>query len=124
MAKFYRNKNGIGWLKITWLELVDYSENPYPVCDECLKDLIGYSNITLIPLLNQAYCPECGKKVLPRMKNYEEDRPIAKRREEFYQNYFGIKEDRPAATGTASSKTIYGQSTNHDSNCQDTEGGV
>lgn len=88
-----------------------------------MQEVVG-GYIEIIPVLNQAYCPDCGKKVLARMQNYPEDRPIAKRREEFYMNYYGIKEDRPAATGTASSNTIYGQSTNPDSNCQDTEGGV
>lgn len=123
MAKFYRHKNGIGWLKITWLELAKYSENMIPVCDECLKDLIGFSNIVLLPILNEAYCPECGKQVLNRIQSYHpEDRPIAKRREEFYLNYFGIEEDRPGATETASSKNIYPQFTNRDSNCQDAEG--
>lgn len=92
MAKFFRHSNGIGWLKITWLELAKYSDNMAPICDECLKDLIGYSNIVLIPLLNQAHCPECGKIVLARMHNYPEDRPIAERREQFYLNYYGIKE--------------------------------
>lgn len=92
MAKFSRHKNGIGWLKITWLELAKYSGNMAPICDECVKDIIGFSNIVLIPILNQAYCPECGKAVLDRMYNYPEDRPIAERREQFYLNYFGIKE--------------------------------
>ena len=92
MAKFFRHSNGIGWLKITWLELAKYSSNMAPVCDECLKDLIGFSNIVLIPVLNQAYCPECGKEVLNRMHNYLEDRSIEERREQFYLNYFGIKE--------------------------------
>jgi len=122
MAKFYRHKNGLGWLKITWIELIRYSKNMRPICDECLKDLIGFNNIVLIPILNQAYCPECGKKVLARLQNYPEDRPIAKRREDFYQNYFGIKEDRPAATGTASSKSIHAQSTNPDFDSQEPEG--
>lgn len=104
MANFHRHNNGIGWFEITWLELVEYSHNGLPICDECLKDLVGMSNIVLIPLLNEAYCPDCGKAVLGRMKNYAEDRAIAHRREQFWLDYFGIKGDRPAATGTASPK--------------------
>jgi predicted amidophosphoribosyltransferase len=92
MAKFFRHSNGIGWLKITWLELAKYSGNMMPICDECLKDLIGFSNVVLIPILNEAYCPECGKKVLERTKSYPEDKPIEERREKFWLNYFGIKE--------------------------------
>lgn len=92
MAKFFRNKNDIGWLKITWLELANYSGNMMPICGECLKDLIGFSNVVLIPILNEAYCPECGKQVLDRIQDYPEDRPIRAKREQFYLNYFGIKE--------------------------------
>ena len=92
MAKFHRAENGIGWLKITWLELAKYSEIPVPVCDECRKDLIGYANVVLIPILNQAYCPECGKKVLAHVRKYPEDRQIEERREQFWLNYFGIVE--------------------------------
>jgi predicted amidophosphoribosyltransferase len=94
VAKLFRHSNGIGWLKITWLELAKYSGNLAPICDQCLKDIAGFPNIGLIPLLNQAYCPECGKAGLARMHNYPEDRPIAERREQFYMNYFGVKEVR------------------------------
>lgn len=93
MAKFYRAENGVGWLKITWTELVKYSENAFPICDDCLKDIIGYDDIVLIPLLNQAYCPECGKKVLKRMVNYPEDRPYAKNKEQFWLDYFGLEDN-------------------------------
>ena len=91
MAKFFRNENGIGWFEISWVELAKYSGNMNPICDECLKPLNSY-RIVLIPLLNQAYCPECGKAVLYRMRNYPEDRPIAAQHEQFWLKYFGIKE--------------------------------
>ena len=55
------------------------------------SDYLFGTAIVLIPLLNQAYCPECGKTVLARMQNYEEDRPIAARREQFWLEYFGIE---------------------------------
>lgn len=93
MAKFSRHENGIGWLKITWLELANYSGNAFPICDGCLKDLSGIDDIVLIPLLNQAYCPDCGKAVLSRMINYPEDRAYAAQKERFWIDYFGIKED-------------------------------
>lgn len=92
MAKFFRNKNNIGYLKITNIELIVYSENLTPVCDECSKSIVGHSNIVLIPILNEAYCPKCGEEVLNRIKNYPEDRPIRERREQFYLDCFGIKE--------------------------------
>lgn len=92
MAKFFRSKNDIGWLEITWRELAKYSGNRSPICDECLKELAGTNNVVLVPLLNQAYCPECGKAVVSRMHNYPVERPIAARREKFWLKYFGIKE--------------------------------
>lgn len=93
MAKFYRTENGIGWLTVSWDELVRYSANPHPVCDECLAALKGDEDIILLPLLNEAYCSKCGKTVLSRMVNYEEDRPYAEIKELFWLKYFGIKEE-------------------------------
>lgn len=95
MANFYRNENGIGWLKITWIELVKYSENVRPVCDDCLKDLIGNVDIILLPILNQAYCSECGKKVLERIVDYPEDRPYREAKEKFWLDYFGLEDSAP-----------------------------
>lgn len=92
MATFKRHENGIGSLEITWIELSIYSQNAHPVCDECLKSLVGQEKVTLIPLLNQAYCPVCGPEVLARMVNYSEDRPYATAKERFWLNYFGLKE--------------------------------
>lgn len=43
MAKFLRNEKDVAYIKLTWLELAEYSHNMSPVCDECLKDLIGYN---------------------------------------------------------------------------------
>ena len=63
MAKFLRTTNGTAYIKLTWLELAKYSQNMHPVCDDCLKDVIGYENLILIPILNEAFCSECGKKV-------------------------------------------------------------
>jgi len=92
MAEFFRHKNGIAWLKITWLDLVEYSENISPICDECLESLIGRNDVILIPILNEAFCPKCGEKILARQKKYPEDRHIEERREQFWLNYFGLKE--------------------------------
>jgi len=92
MAKFYRNKIGIGFLKINFMDLIKYSDNGFPICDKCLKDLIGYNDIILIPILNQAYCNECGKEVLAKIKDYEEDRWIRKKKEDFWKDYFKLKE--------------------------------
>ncbi len=93
MAKFLRTTNGTAYIKLTWLELAKYSQNMHPVCDDCLKDVIGYENLILIPILNEAFCSECGKKALARIKRYPEDAEIEKRREDFYKDYFGIKEE-------------------------------
>jgi hypothetical protein len=92
MAEFHRAANGAGWLKITWLELAVYSENAKPICDECLKSLIGCDEVVLLPILNEAYCPVCGPERIARLHRYPEDRATEKRREQFWINYFEIKE--------------------------------
>lgn len=92
MAEFLRNEKGIAYLKITWLDLVKYSENISPVCDECLTSLIGNNDVMLIPILNEAYCPKCGAKVLDRLNKYPEDVAIEESREQFWLKYFNIKE--------------------------------
>ena len=92
MAKFYRTEKGIGYLIIGFMELIKYSHNGFPICDDCLKDLIGYDDIILIPILNKAYCNPCGKKVLDRIVDYPEDRQIRERREQFWLDYFKIQE--------------------------------
>lgn len=75
------------------MDLIRYSDNGFPVCDECGKDLIGYNDIILIPILNQAYCNSCGKKVLAQIQDFEEDRPIREKREQFYKDYFKIEKE-------------------------------
>lgn len=95
MATFNRAANGIAWLKITWRELATYSGNFEPICDECLESLIDCDDVVLIPILNEAFCPECGKKVISQLKSYPEDRHIEKLREQFWLKYFGLSEDKP-----------------------------
>jgi len=94
MAKFFRNKDGVGYLIIGFMELIKYSKNGFPICDQCLKDLIGYNDIILIPYENQAYCKSCGLKRLRNILDYPEDREIREKREKFYMDYFNIKEDK------------------------------
>lgn len=93
MAEFYRTLGGTPWLKITCQELSEYSENERPICDECLKSLVGCDEIVLLPILNEAYCPECGKERLARVRRYPEDIPIEERRAQFYKDYFKIREE-------------------------------
>lgn len=92
MAEFYRTNAGTPWLKITQKELTEYSDNDRPICDECLTSLIGCDEIVLLPILNEAYCPKCGKGRLSRVHRYPEDIPFEERRAQFYKNYFKIKE--------------------------------
>ena len=61
MAKYHKTKDGTAWLEITWLDLMAYSNNPCPICDECGKDLIGCDHIVLIPILNGSILPEVRK---------------------------------------------------------------
>jgi len=93
MAKFYRNKKEIGYLKIGFMELIKYSRNGFPICDECSSDLIGYNDIILIPILNEAFCSKCGKDCLEGIIDYPEDRKIRAQRENFYKDYFNIEEE-------------------------------
>lgn len=93
MAKFYRNDKSIGYLIIGFMELIKYSQNGFPICDECSKDLIGYDDIILVPILNQAYCNSCGKKVLATIVDYPEDRQYRERKEQFWLDYFKIEEE-------------------------------
>lgn len=84
MAKFQRNDKDIAYITLGWQELMRITGNGFPICDSCAMDLIGESKVVLLPLLNQAYCPKCGKRVLKAAVNYPEDRPIARRREMYY----------------------------------------
>lgn len=93
MAKFHRTENGTAWLEITCEELSGYSGMDRPICDECLRSLVGCKNIALVPILNEAFCPRCSTERLARIRRYPEDRPIEERREQFWKNYFGIREE-------------------------------
>lgn len=97
MAKFFRTKSGTAYFKITWVELADYSHNGFPVCDRCLGDLIGENSITLIPILNMAFCPKCAAEQLKTMKPYPEDEEIERRRERFYLDHFGLTDTTAGA---------------------------
>jgi hypothetical protein len=49
-------------------------------------------NIILLPVLNEAYCKECGKKRVAETKDYPSDRELRYYRENFYREYFNIGE--------------------------------
>ena len=75
MATFHRTPRGSAYLDISWLQ-----------------DMRGLKSITLIPILNQAYCPRCATSVLRRLGRYPEDAAIKKRRERFWLDYFGLED--------------------------------
>ena len=93
LAEFHRTKNGTPWLEITCEELSGYSGMDNPICDNCLSRLAGVCNIILLPILNEAYCPKCGKERLDKIRPYSGDRFIEERRTRFYLEYFGLQED-------------------------------
>ena len=94
MAKYHKTKDGTAWLEITWLDLMAYSNNPCPICDECGKDLIGCDHIVLIPILNEAFCPKCGKAKLSSLHRYPEDRLIEERRERQWMQFLELQRDK------------------------------
>ncbi len=91
MADFLRNEKGIGYLTLSLKELKEYNEL-YCVCDECLKELTDTDKIVLLPILNEAYCCKCGTEKINRIIDYPEDRPIRKKREDFYKSFYEIEE--------------------------------
>ena len=91
MASLHKTESGTAYIDLSWDELALYSHNYFPICDSCLKDLIGEDHVILIPILNEAFCPKCGKRKLTTIKNYPEDQPIAERRTKYYCKFFGLE---------------------------------
>lgn len=91
MAKLLRTKNNIGYLTVSYDELMSYSQIPTLVCDECNKGLLPRDKLTVIPVLNMAYCENCAEEKLMSVKDYPEDRPIRERREQFWCAFYGIR---------------------------------
>ena len=88
--EFYRTKTGVGYIKMTWLDLVRYSGMIAPICDFCATPLSGEQDVTLIPALNQTVCPKCAEKYIKTARPYPEDAPIVQRREAFYKKFYGL----------------------------------
>lgn len=83
-----KNRNGIDYFdNVDFKQIVIYSENPNPVCGDCLNNLLLKNDLILIPILNEVYCHKCGQKQLNGMKHYSEDDQVQKRRTEFWKNY-------------------------------------
>lgn len=91
MATFDISKNNIGYLTVSYDELMSYSRIPELVCDDCNNLLQHDESVVVIPVLNQAYCPTCTPSKLASVKDYPEDRPIRARREQFWCNFYGIE---------------------------------
>lgn len=94
--EFYRTETGVGYIKLTWLDLVRYSGMMAPICDFCASALTGEQDVTLIPAINQALCPKCAEKYLKTARPYPEDAPIVRRREAFYMNFYDLHHVREA----------------------------
>lgn len=93
MATFHVTEKGIGYLKVSYDELMSYSQIPVLVCDDCYKGLFPSDQLVVVPVLNMAYCEDCQAGVLDRTKDYPEDREIRERREQFWCNFYGIKKE-------------------------------
>jgi len=91
MAIFERTPKNIGYLTVTYDELMSYSRIPELVCDNC-NNLLKHDELAVvIPVLNSAYCPTCTPDYMESVKDYPEDRAIRARREEFWCNFYGIE---------------------------------
>lgn len=98
MAAFHRAQNGIGYFTLTLSELCTLTRQLHPICDECLVTLNPEQKSLYIPVLNMAYCPRCGKKVLNTLSPISQhDAPIEQRRIATLQQYFNETE-KPART--------------------------
>ncbi len=89
MAKWQRSTRGIPFIELGFMELIQFTKNNFPICDACLKDLIGYDNLILIPYINEAFCRKCGLKRISDIALYPEDKPIFEKRMLVYEHYFG-----------------------------------
>lgn len=92
MATLHRTESGVAYIKLAWKELAEYSGDMQPVCDFCMQDLT-VSEITLVPILNQALCPKCAREYLQRAMRYPEDASIEQRREAFWKTFYDLHEE-------------------------------
>lgn len=87
-----RTDSGIDYIEnVSFWELMRITDNPLPICDECLKDLIWFEDVVIIPILNEAICKSCSKKVLERLVGYQEDRKIQRERTNYYCSVLNIE---------------------------------
>ena len=94
MTKLKITKNGIHYIEnVKFMDLIKITGNGFPICDKCLKDLIGFNNLILIPIRNEVYCKECGKKELKTINYYAEDREVEEKRTAYYCDVLNIKEN-------------------------------
>lgn len=92
MASFFRKANGTAYFKINFIELMNCTNNARPICDNCLTSLIGEGDITLIPILNEAFCPKCATERLEWVRKYPEDAAIEKSYEQYYLKCFKLQD--------------------------------
>lgn len=91
MATFQVAPTGIGYLEVTYYELMAYSQIPVLVCDQCYKGLLPSDTLTVIPVLNMAFCEDCKAEKLESVKDYPQDRPIRFKREAFWRDFYNIE---------------------------------
>lgn len=90
MATFHVTERGIGYLNVSYDELMAYSQIPVLVCDDCNTGLLPSDRLTVIPVLGMAYCHTCAEAKLPGILDYVEDRPTRRKREQFWCAFYGI----------------------------------
>lgn len=93
MAKFLRNKENIGYLKLNYLEFVSATANWVPICDECLTDLTGEKEMYVVPCLNWALCTECGPETIERLKFYPDEKEYNDHKDGNWKRLLNIAEE-------------------------------
>ena len=87
--KIRKSEKGITYFIVDARLMPLVTDNPFPICGECCEDLNG--QFILIPILNEIYHVNCGKKVVESMNYYPEDEEIEQLRIERWSRILGIK---------------------------------
>lgn len=90
MAKLCRTRNRVPYFKIDKSDYIRLFNKQLPICNNCLKSLIGMECCILLPLSSVIYCKECGIKILKTEKINGANKNIKKKKVNYYKNKLDI----------------------------------